>query len=159
MASQPTRENWTTYDLLKSLDFIKQSTGCSLRPSYSGKSGHCAPWRKSPLSAADLTLLSPTQRAKSWGVHQCTGVWNTNISLFPSGAVIKNPPANAGDSRDSSLNPGLGRFPGEENSNPLQYSYWKIPRTEEPGGLQFMGPQRVKTGLRTHRLILVSDLP
>ena len=49
--------------------------------------------------------------------------------------MVKNPPANAGDSRDLSLIPGLGRFPGEENSNPLQYSYWKIPRTEEPGGL------------------------
>ena len=33
--------------------------------------------------------------------------------------VIKNPSANAGD---SGLIPGLGRFPGVENSNPLQYS-------------------------------------
>ena len=27
---------------------------------------------------------------------------------------------------------------------------WKIPRTEEPGGLQSMGSQRVGTGLSTH---------
>ena len=33
--------------------------------------------------------------------------------------VIKNPSANAGD---SGLIPGLGRVPGVENSNPLQYS-------------------------------------
>ena len=33
------------------------------------------------------------------------------------------------------LIPGLGRPPGGGNSNPLQYSCWKIPRTEEPGGL------------------------
>ena len=31
----------------------------------------------------------------------------------------KNLPANAGD---VGLIPGLGRFPGEENGNPLQYS-------------------------------------
>ena len=33
--------------------------------------------------------------------------------------VVKNPPANAGD---SGLIPGLGRSPGEGNGNPLQYS-------------------------------------
>ena len=36
---------------------------------------------------------------------------------------IKNPPANAGDSRDMDLIPGSVRFPGEGNGNPLQYSY------------------------------------
>ena len=35
--------------------------------------------------------------------------------------VVKNPPANASDSRDVSLIPGLGRSPGEGNGNPLQY--------------------------------------
>ena len=32
---------------------------------------------------------------------------------------------------------------GEGNDNPRQYSAWKIPQTEEPGGLQSMGSQRV----------------
>ena len=36
--------------------------------------------------------------------------------------VVKNPPANAGDIRDSASIPGLGRFPGGRPSNPLQYS-------------------------------------
>ena len=36
--------------------------------------------------------------------------------------VVKTPPANAGDSRDMSSNPGSGRSPGGENGNPLQYS-------------------------------------
>ena len=36
--------------------------------------------------------------------------------------VVKNPPANAGDVRDESSIPGLGRSPGEGNGNPLQYS-------------------------------------
>ena len=35
--------------------------------------------------------------------------------------VVKKPPANAGDVRDESLIPGLGRSPGEGNGNPLQY--------------------------------------
>ena len=35
--------------------------------------------------------------------------------------VVKKPPANAGDVRDDSLIPGLGRSPGEGNGNPLQY--------------------------------------
>ena len=38
---------------------------------------------------------------------------------------------------------GLGRSPGEENGNPLQYLAWKIPRTEEPGELQSTGWPRV----------------
>ena len=36
--------------------------------------------------------------------------------------VAKKPPANAGDSRDTSSIPGLGRSPGGGNGNPLQYS-------------------------------------
>ena len=31
--------------------------------------------------------------------------------------VVKNPPANAGDIRDASSVPGLGRSPGERNGN------------------------------------------
>ena len=38
---------------------------------------------------------------------------------FPGGAVVKNPPANAGDTGSI---PGSGRFPGEGNGNLLQYS-------------------------------------
>ena len=36
--------------------------------------------------------------------------------------MVKNPPASAGDIRDTGSIPGLGRFPGEGNGNPLQYS-------------------------------------
>ena len=35
--------------------------------------------------------------------------------------VVKNPPANAGDMRDTGLIPGLGRCPGGGNGNPFQY--------------------------------------
>ena len=36
-----------------------------------------------------------------------------------------------------------GRYPGGGHGNPLQYSCLGIPRTEEPGGLQFIVSQRV----------------
>ena len=38
---------------------------------------------------------------------------------FPSGSVVENPPASAGD---AGLILGSGRSTGEENGNPLQYS-------------------------------------
>ena len=47
--------------------------------------------------------------------------------------MVKNPPASAGDAGVSGSMSGLGRFPGKGNENPLQYSCWEIPWTEEPG--------------------------
>ena len=41
--------------------------------------------------------------------------------------VVKNPHASAGDIRDVGSIPGLGRFPGEGNGNPLQYSSLENP--------------------------------
>ena len=40
---------------------------------------------------------------------------------FQSGSEVNNLPANAGDARDVSSIPGLGRFPEEVNGNPLQF--------------------------------------
>ena len=37
--------------------------------------------------------------------------------------VVRNPPASAGNIRDPGSVPGLGRSPGEGNSNPLQFSF------------------------------------
>ena len=56
--------------------------------------------------------------------------------------AVKNPPANAGNIRDKALIPELGRPSEVGYGNPLQYS-WRIPWTEEPGGLQSIGLQRV----------------
>ena len=41
---------------------------------------------------------------------------------MPGGPMIKNPSAKAGNAGDVSSFPGLGRSPGVENGNPLQYS-------------------------------------
>ena len=41
--------------------------------------------------------------------------------------VVKNPPANAGDTRDKGSLSGLGRSPGGGHGNPLQYSCLENP--------------------------------
>ena len=41
--------------------------------------------------------------------------------------VVKNPPANAGDTGDVGSVPGLGRFPGVGNDNPIQHSCLENP--------------------------------
>ena len=59
--------------------------------------------------------------------------------------MVKNPPANAGDETEETQVPSLGgEDPLEEgmatHSSALA---WRIPWTEEPGGLQSTGSQRV----------------
>ena len=54
--------------------------------------------------------------------------------------MVKASAYNAGDLGSI---PRLGRSPGEGRGNPLQYLAWKIPWTEEPGRLRYMGSQRV----------------
>jgi len=49
--------------------------------------------------------------------------------------VVKNPPLNAGDSRDRGLTPGLSRSLEEGMATHSSILAWRIPWTEEPGGL------------------------
>ena len=46
--------------------------------------------------------------------------------------MVRNPPANAGDTGDAGLIPELGRSPGERNGNPLQYSCLENPMDRGP---------------------------
>ena len=52
--------------------------------------------------------------------------------------------------------PELGRAPGKGNGYPLQYSCWRIPWTEEPGGLLSMGSQRIGHDWATNTFTLLS---
>ena len=57
--------------------------------------------------------------------------------------MVKNPAATAGDAGDVGLIPGQNvswRKTSQTHSSVLA---WNIPRTEEPGGLQSVGSQRV----------------
>ena len=58
---------------------------------------------------------------------------------FPSGSDGKESACNAGD--PGSI-PGLGSFSGKEMATHSAILAWRIPWTEEPGGLQSMGYQR-----------------
>ena len=49
--------------------------------------------------------------------------WASQVAL-----VAKNPPANAGDTRDEGLMPGFGRSPGEGHGNPFHYSCLENPK-------------------------------
>ena len=68
----------------------------------------------------------------------------TNLDLagslgFPGGSD-KESACSAGD--PGSI-PGLGRSPEKEMATHSNILAWRIPWTEEPGGLQSMGSQRV----------------
>ena len=52
-----------------------------------------------------------------WFMFMCEFCWSSQMTL-----VVKNLPANAGDVRDVSSIPGLGRSPGGGRGNPLQFS-------------------------------------
>ena len=61
--------------------------------------------------------------------HSC--LWSSQVKNL---SVVKNPPANIGDARGWSLIPGLGRSPGGEYGNPLQYSYIPVFLPGKPHG-------------------------
>ena len=61
----------------------------------------------------------------------------------PGGAKVKNPPANAGDIRDVGLIPGLGRSLAKGMATHSSILAWRIPWTEEPGGLWSIRSRRV----------------
>ena len=65
------------------------------------------------------------------GIKPTSPTWQVNSlplghlgSHFTTGSVVKNPPANAGDTGSI---PGLGRSSGGGNSHPLQYSWLENP--------------------------------
>ena len=89
-------------------------------------------------------------------IGQCLGEivhWASQVVL-----VLKKPLADAGYIRDVNLIPGLGRSSGGGHGNPF-YSCPENPWTEESGGLQFMGPQRVGHDLSDLACMNHSPLP
>ena len=65
-----------------------------------------------------------------------------NTSDFPGGSNGKESACSAGDLGSI---PGLGKNPLEKGlATRSSIIAWEIPRTEEPGGLQSVGSQRVR---------------
>ena len=63
------------------------------------------------------------------------------IKGFPGGSVVKNPPAEQ-EMQVQSL--GQEDIPEKEIATHSSILAWEIPWTEEPGGLQSMGLQKVR---------------
>ena len=66
-----------------------------------------------------------------------------NPKGFLDVSVVKDLPANAGDTGDVGLIPRSGRSPGGGIKTRSSILTWRILWTEEPGWLQSMGSQRV----------------
>ena len=62
---------------------------------------------------------------------------------FPGGSVVKNLPANAGETRD--MGSGMKDTLEEEMATHSSILAWEIPWTEKPSRLQSMGSQEVGT--------------
>ena len=103
----------------------------SLEPA-SGESVYTGNWKTPALRFVVLSFQRDGLPAAPYTPKQ--------LSRWFSG---KESTCHAGDTRDVGSIPGSGMSPGGENGNPLQYSCWEIPWTEEPGGLQSIGSQGV----------------
>ena len=64
--------------------------------------------------------------------------------------MVKNPPANAGDIRDSGLISGSERSPGEGHGNPLQYSCLENSMDRGTWWATVRGVAKSQTRLSTH---------
>ena len=108
------------------------------------------PWwlssTESPANARDLGSIPGSGRSlgegngnplqySCWGNPMDRRAWQATVhrvaknqtqlkwlSMHTGDSMVKNPPANLGDTRDTGLIPGMGRFSGGGNGNPLQYS-------------------------------------
>jgi len=70
-------------------------------------------------------------------IYPYESVWG-----FPGGSVSTESACNAGD---LGLIPGFGRFPGEGNGNPLQYSCLENPMDRGPWWITVHGVAKSRT--------------
>ena len=78
-------------------------------------------------------------------------IGNYYISVhFPGGSEVKNLPANAGDAGSI---PGLGRYPGEGNGHPFQYSYLGHPLDRGAWWATVLGVAKSQTQLTMRALV------
>ena len=86
------------------------------------------PWTEEPGRLQSMGLQSQTRLRDLTSLHFIYIYidWVSQVVL-----VVKNPPANTGDIRDTGSIPGLGRSPGGGHGNPLQYSCLENPMNRE----------------------------
>ena len=72
--------------------------------------------------------------------------------------MVKNPPANAGDARDTGLIPSSERPLKEAMGTNSSIPIWKIPQTKEPGGLLYpWGHKKLDTTENTHSQVFAKS--
>ena len=76
--------------------------------------------------------------------------WASQVAL-----VVKNLPANAGDTRDVSPIPGSGRSPGGWHSNPLQDSCLENPMDRGAWWAIVHGVAKSRTGLKQLSILFI----
>ena len=95
------------------------------RPADNYFKGHVSKQTLVPLSGLRERKSCPFPVQLAPHILSASPSWTFTLVLFsPGGSVVKNPAANAGDVGSI---PGLERFPGEGNGNPLQYSCLENP--------------------------------
>ena len=133
------------------LTYPKKECGCLLAPAECGGHSSEAWMKERSLSSVNkhFVLLDQwIQQFNSSFIQQRMGVQRLSLALswrnpgvfhesqlshmrnrraFHLGLVVKNPLANAGDTREASSIPGLGRFLGGGQGNPLQHSCLQNP--------------------------------
>ena len=107
------------------------------------------------MSGICLTQITEGTRARPGSGHCdsnciCSLTTSTWWKGFPSGSVVKNPPANTGASGDVGLIPGSERSLGGGNGNPLQYSCWDNPMDRGAWWSTVHGVSKSQTGLSMH---------
>ena len=95
------------------------------------------------LTVGCSVMMNPRERRINFIEHFISWIipneWASQMAL-----MVKSPPANAGDVRDSGSIPELARPPGGGHGNWLQYSCLENPKNGEPGRLQSTGSKRVR---------------
>ena len=78
-------------------------------------------------------------------LFQNTNGMYKNIETSQEAQVVKNPPANAEDIRDSDLIPGSGRSAGGGHGNLLQYSCLEKPMDRGAWWATVHGVEKIRT--------------
>ena len=79
-----------------------------------------------------------------------TDFLNDTFLGFPVGSAVKNLPGTQETQETWVQSPGQEDSPGERNSNHSSILAWRIPWTEETGGLQLIGHKELDTTEHAH---------
>ena len=107
---------------------LMPSLGCPGRSGKGQQKTYCMAVGTTSNSFLNVKLCPSHHSLKcicTWYVHNRVLLHNGVKLDFSGDTSGKEPTANAGAIREGSSIPGWGRSPGEENGNPLQYSFLK----------------------------------